>query len=320
MKNIFLLTFTFITTISTLFSQTQKDLEATFQSMSKRDDKIEAYLIENKLFHAKGSPEGIYYIIEKPGEGPKAKAPDYVTVHYRGTLLNGTQFDASYDRNEPISFQLGMGRVIQGWEKGIPLFAKGGKGTLFLTPSLAYGERAIGNIIPANSILKFDIEILDISTQQEYLDKMTAKRLREQAIADSLNALKRAKEKPTIEQYAKDKNLNIQWTNNGLAYVLEKQGDGPKVTLGKRVTVHYTGYLLNGTKFDSSVDRNQPFSFNVGIGQVIQGWDEGLMLLNVGSKAKLIIPSYMGYGEGGAGNTIPPNAILVFDVEVLGVE
>jgi peptidylprolyl isomerase len=102
--------------------------------------------------------------------------------------------------------------------------------------------------------------------------------------------------------------------------VLEKQGDGPKVTLGKRVTVHYTGYLLNGTKFDSSVDRNQPFSFNVGIGQVIQGWDEGLMLLNVGSKAKLIIPSYMGYGEGGAGNTIPPNAILVFDVEVLGVE
>ena len=108
-------------------------------------------------------------------------------------------------------------------------------------------------------------------------------------------------------------------TPTGLKYVDETVGDGAAPVKGKRVTVHYTGTLTDGKKFDSSRDRGQPFKFVIGVGQVIAGWDEGVMSMKVGGKRKLIIPANLGYGARGAGSAIPPNATLVFDVELLGV-
>jgi peptidylprolyl isomerase len=108
-------------------------------------------------------------------------------------------------------------------------------------------------------------------------------------------------------------------TASGLKYVDVVVGKGAAPTAGKTVKVHYTGTLENGKKFDSSVDRKEPFSFIIGVGQVIKGWDEGVMTMKVGGKRKLIIPANLGYGARGAGGDIPPNATLLFDVELLDV-
>ena len=96
-------------------------------------------------------------------------------------------------------------------------------------------------------------------------------------------------------------------------------GTGPSPKAGQTVRVHYTGWLTNGKKFDSSVDRGQPFEFDVGVGQVIQGWDQGVAGMKVGGKRKLTIPPSLGYGARGAGGVIPPNATLIFEVELLKV-
>lgn len=108
-------------------------------------------------------------------------------------------------------------------------------------------------------------------------------------------------------------------TKSGLKYVDKVVGAGAQPKTGQTVRVHYTGWLTDGKKFDSSVDRGQPFEFVIGVGQVIKGWDEGVSTMKVGSKRKLIIPSNLAYGKTGAGNSIPPDSTLVFDVELLGI-
>jgi len=107
-------------------------------------------------------------------------------------------------------------------------------------------------------------------------------------------------------------------TASGLQYKEIKAGSGATAKAGNLVSVHYTGWLTDGTKFDSSKDRNEPFEFNLGAGQVIKGWDEGVQGMQVGGVRKLTIPAALGYGARGAGGVIPPNATLVFEVEFLG--
>jgi len=109
-------------------------------------------------------------------------------------------------------------------------------------------------------------------------------------------------------------------TPSGLKYNDDQVGSGEAPRQGQRVSVHYTGWLTDGTKFDSSRDRGQPFQFTLGRGEVIKGWDEGVASMKVGGKRKLTIPPDLGYGTRGAGGVIPPNATLVFDVELLDVK
>lgn len=117
----------------------------------------------------------------------------------------------------------------------------------------------------------------------------------------------------------KGSNAGETVTASGLKYVDQAVGTGDVAVAGKTVSVHYTGWLENGKKFDSSVDRGQPFSFPLGAGRVIKGWDEGVQGMKIGGKRKLTIPSDLGYGSRGAGGVIPPNATLIFDVELLGI-
>lgn len=123
--------------------------------------------------------------------------------------------------------------------------------------------------------------------------------------------------KYVAKRIAGGKKVNI--TPSGLQYIDTVEGTGESPKRGQTVRVHYTGTLENGRKFDSSVDRNDPFEFQIGMGQVIKGWDEGVISMKVGGKRTLVIPSELGYGARGAGGVIPPNATLIFEVELLGV-
>jgi FKBP-type peptidyl-prolyl cis-trans isomerase len=138
--------------------------------------------------------------------------------------------------------------------------------------------------------------------------------------------MKKEKEKKKEEEIKKvqivldDSYPNAIKTESGLRYIITEVGKGDKPAKGQTVSVHYTGKMIDGTKFDSSRRRGTPFKFKIGLGKVIKGWDEGIMLLNKGSKATLIIPPELGYGERGAGGVIPPNAFLIFEVEIVDIK
>lgn len=231
---------------------------------------------------------GLSYEILEKGFGEHPQVGDRVTVHYTGYLTDSakTKFDSSLDRDKPFTFPLGKGRVIKGWDEGVALLHVGDKAVLNIPADLAYGERGAGAVIPPNSDLIFDVELISFETPQPI-------------VAFDVTG------KDTIT------------TASGLQYVVVQEGEGVNPNAGQEVSVHYTGYLTDGTMFDSSVERGEPIAFFVGKGQVIRGWDEGIMLLNIGAKARFIIPSDLAYGERGAGGVIPPNATLVFDVELV---
>jgi len=137
-----------------------------------------------------------------------------------------------------------------------------------------------------------------------------------QAEIEKANSEKANKSTQTMKKLTE----GATFTESGLAYFMIKEGVGAQATAGKTVSVHYTGKLADGTKFDSSYDRNAPIEFPLGEGRVIPGWDEGIALLKVGGKATFIIPPHLAYGERGAGGVIPPNATLIFEVELMGVK
>ena len=129
-----------------------------------------------------------------------------------------------------------------------------------------------------------------------------------------------AEEKAAIEAELESLGAGFEKTSSGLRYQVLQKGDGEKAQNNKTVSVHYKGQLSDGTVFDSSYKRNQPIEFSLGMGQVIRGWDEGVALLKVGDKARFVIPSHLAYGSRGAGGVIPPNANLIFDVELMSVK
>ncbi|WKN32868.1 FKBP-type peptidyl-prolyl cis-trans isomerase [Porifericola rhodea] len=139
----------------------EKMLAQQSEQMEVDSTKIEEYLDENNI-EAESTDSGLRYVIEKEGTGVQPSPGDSVYVHYTGKLLDGTQFDSSRDRGEPLAFPIGQGWVIPGWDEGIALLNKGGKATLYIPSPLAYGPQARGNVIKENSILVFDVELVDV--------------------------------------------------------------------------------------------------------------------------------------------------------------
>ncbi len=260
-------------------------MPATFEfpSSSQQDSKT--------IMHTTAS--GLQYEDTTPGTGPEAKSGQDVSVHYTGWLykdgVKGQKFDSSKDRAEPFDFELDGGMVIRGWDEGVQGMKVGGTRVLVIPPELGYGARGAGGVIPPNATLMFEVELLGVSGGEEAVS------------------------------------LNLTSTASGLQFEDKVIGEGAEAKSGARVTVHYTGWLykseggLRGKKFDSSKDRRDPFKFQLDAGMVIRGWDEGVQGMKVGGTRILVIPAELGYGARGAGGVIPPNATLMFEVELLAV-
>ncbi|NHF57889.1 peptidylprolyl isomerase [Flavobacteriaceae bacterium TP-CH-4] len=191
------------------------------------------------------------------------------------------------------------------------------------TPWLDNKHTVFGHVVTGQ-------EVVDSIAQGDVMDSVEIIRVGEEAekwnAMEAFNSLEANKVKRMEEEKARQAAemekvaAGFDETASGLRYKIIQKGNGAKAVSGQQVSVHYEGALLNGQVFDSSYKRNQPIAFQLGVGQVIPGWDEGISLLQVGDKARFVIPSSLGYGSAGAGGVIPPNATLIFDVELMEVK
>ncbi len=231
---------------------------------------------------------GLQYANLTEGKGAEAEQDSIVSTHFT-IWVQGDKEDEyvfSSEGSDPVSFIVGGGTVFPGWEEGVLNMKQGGKRLLVIPPDLALGE-AGGNGIPPNATVVMEIELVEV------------------------------REPVTMTEVDEE---DYTTTESGLKYYDLVEGEGAMPEAGQTVVVHYTGWLEDGQQFDSSLNRGTPFTFTLGQGSVIAGWDEGVATMKVGGKRQLVIPPDLAYGEDGSGGTIPPGATLIFEVELLEIQ
>ncbi|MCK5338875.1 MAG: FKBP-type peptidyl-prolyl cis-trans isomerase [Bacteroidales bacterium] len=258
---------------------------------------------------------GLIFIEEKKGSGANPKAEDMVSVNLTVKLIDGTKIFSTEDRGEPFEYQYGQSFDTKGLEEGVGMLRKGGKATLIVPQQIAYGAESKGQMIPSYSTIIYEVELVSMRSKEAFDKERQAQQAQQQAIEDQ----RKNAEKTERDNYLQANGITVAPTASGLYYIETEKGTGEQATVGKTVNVHYTGRLLDGTVFDSSVEKGQPFSFQLGVGRVIKGWDEAIAMMNVGGTATFIIPSEIGYGSRDSGS-IPSYSTLVFDVELISVE
>ncbi len=296
--------------------QIEKEKQAELETLKAREaSDLAAYLQKNNITTAPLT-SGLYYTETQKGNGQKPKTGDIARFHFKVSDINGKVFFSSYDQGEPMKWECGKEFDNQGATEALNLMSKGTKASVIVPSALAFADKGRGAMVKPYSTLLYEFEMLDFMTKAQFEKQQADERKK----AEDAKAKAKNEEQGLLQKYLKDNKINVAPTQSGLYYIEKTKGTGPNAANGKVVKVHYTGMLLNGTKFDSSVDRKQPFEFTLGQGEVIKGWDEGIAMMKKGGKARLIIPSAIAYGESGRMPTIPPSATLVFDVELLDIK
>lgn len=270
----------------------------------------------NKSFTKLGS--GLEYAIIKDEKGDKKPTVgDIVELHIRLKADDSLVADSRVENNnQPVQTMIQESQFKGDWTNALKFLTKGDSAVIKV--SIDSLRAFIGDNSPLPPFLDgkkqlvYELKVADVKTQKEMEEEMKNHAKEQNAIDDKL-----------LKEYFSKNNLNPTSAPSGLYYIIEKQGTGATPQKGQAVTVNYTGRTMDGKVFDSNTDpamgHVQPFTFTIGNREVIEGWDEGVALLNKGSKAKIFIPSSMAYGEQGREPMIPKNAILIFDVEVTDI-
>ncbi|MCS6916295.1 MAG: FKBP-type peptidyl-prolyl cis-trans isomerase [Chitinophagales bacterium] len=257
------------------------------------------------------TPRGLFVKMVVDGGKAKARQSDIMKLNAVYSTMKDSVLFSTYDSQiGPLQLTVEPPTYPGDPMEVFALLGPGDSAVILLpTDSVFKSQNEWPPFARSGEFIKVKVKVIDVTSKEEF-ERRRAEEAARRLESESLQ----------IEDYLKRNNLTANRTASGLYYLIQEQGSGPKALAGKKVTVHYTGRLLDGRVFDSSRQPGrEPFTFQLGARQVIKGWDEGIALFHAGGKGTLIIPSVLGYGERGAG-TIPPNSILIFDVEVLEVK
>jgi FKBP-type peptidyl-prolyl cis-trans isomerase len=298
--------------------QTSEDMAADqrklFDEMrTKEKQDIKSFLDVNNILVGANS-SGLYVIEEKRGRGRLPGKGDMLRLHFSIERLDGTVLFSSYG-TDPIDVEYGSEFDTKGFSEGIGYMRKSGKAKLIVPSHLAYDSIGIPQVLPPFTPLVYNLELMDILS----LEQVEKERIEKVKAEESAAEHARINEPLLIEQYITNQKITVEPMASGLYYIEQEVGKGVVPQEGSTVEVHYTLYNIYGTPLQSSKETGQTFEFQLGAGQVIAGWEEGIKLMQAGGKSRLILPSKLAYGSNKRGNDITPYSPLVFDIELISV-
>lgn len=259
--------------------------------------------------------DGLIIINLNKGKGRFAKAGDIMKVYFTFSTLEGDTL-LDFSTGKPYELVFGDMALGQGFYEGLGLVSKEGNAEFIIPSSLAWGAEGFQGVILPYTPFKFDLKVVEIMTSDEYEEEQVIIKEKE----ENENA-QRLKEEPSkIAKYVKDNNINIQPKDSGLYFIETQQGEGKFAQNGDLAIVHYIIFNLDGKLIESSYDYNQPIPFVYGENQMIPGIEEAVGYMKVGGKARIIVPSRLGFGEIKIDENLPANSTLVIDLELVDLQ
>lgn len=287
---------------------------AMLTKMKQQEQEVlKAYLAEKQITVAP-LESGLYYIETAKGNGQKPQIGDVLKVHFSVSMIEGFPLYSTFDK-EPMDIEFGQPFDTKGFDEALGYLTKGTKASLIVPSHIAFDSVGRSQMIPPYTTMLYEVELVQIRSKAEVEKEKEAKQKKEAAESAKAQSM----ESKLLNDYLKKNNVTVAPSATGMYYVETVAGTGKTPENGKSVKVHYTLYNIEGKKLQSSLDAGQPFTFVLGQGQVIKGWDEGFLKMKEGGKARFILPSSLAYGGTARGADIPAYAPLVFDVELLEV-
>lgn len=294
--------------------ETKAEQHALYTKMKDQEQEVLAKYLSDKQITTAPLPSGLYYTETKKGSGSQPKVGDVLKVHFSVSLIEGFPLFSNFD-GEPMEIEFGQAFDTKGFDEALGYLRKGTRASLIVPSHIAFDSIGRSQMVPPYSTMLYDVELVNIMDKADVDREKEAKRKKETAEADKAQTM----EAKLISDYIKKNNITVAPTASGMYYIETVKGTGKSPENGKNIKAHYTLYNIEGKKLQSSLDGGQAFTFALGQGQVIRGWDEGFLLMKEGGKARFIIPSALAYGGTARGEDIPAYSPLIFDVELIEV-